>query len=124
MLAGAAAVDPRIAAEPALLALALFFWTPPHFWSLALYNREDYQRVAVPMLAGADQSAQVGGHHSRTRHCRAHLSLLPAAFGAGAVYLSCAASVAASFSTARFHLVRTPRRVPVAWSCFKASSSN
>jgi protoheme IX farnesyltransferase len=50
LLAGAAAVDPRPSPEAALLAIALFFWTPPHFWSLALYYKADYAAAGVPML--------------------------------------------------------------------------
>lgn len=30
--------------------LIIFAWTPPHFWALALYRREDYERVGLPML--------------------------------------------------------------------------
>ncbi|HET9484529.1 MAG TPA: heme o synthase [Xanthomonadales bacterium] len=33
-----------------LLFLIIFIWTPPHFWALAIYRREDYARAAVPML--------------------------------------------------------------------------
>ena len=29
---------------------ALFFWTPPHFWALALYRKNEYAKVGVPML--------------------------------------------------------------------------
>jgi protoheme IX farnesyltransferase len=36
---------------PALVLFALiFFWTPPHFWALSLYAREDYARAKIPML--------------------------------------------------------------------------
>src|SRR6266699_808983 len=41
----------------ALLALIIFFWTPPHFWALALFRSDDYARAGVPMLpvvAGPD----------------------------------------------------------------------
>jgi heme o synthase len=45
---------------PALLLFALiFFWTPPHFWALALYRSGDYERAGVPMLpvvAGARET--------------------------------------------------------------------
>jgi heme o synthase len=37
--------------------LIIFFWTPPHFWALALFRSDDYARAGVPMLpvvAGAD----------------------------------------------------------------------
>ena len=120
VLAGAAAVDTQIAAEPALLALALFFWTPPHFWSLALYNRDDYQRAAVPMLPAIispRRSAVIILGHVIVVLI---LSLLPAAFGAGAAYLICAGIGGGYFLYRSIQLVRTPTR-PVAWSCFKAS---
>jgi protoheme IX farnesyltransferase len=32
------------------LFLIIFFWTPPHFWALALYRTEDYARAGIPML--------------------------------------------------------------------------
>ena len=35
---------------PLLMFLLVFFWTPPHFWSLSLYACEDYGRAGVPML--------------------------------------------------------------------------
>jgi protoheme IX farnesyltransferase len=43
--------------EPVLLFLIIFFWTPPHFWALALFRSDDYARAGVPMLpvvAGPD----------------------------------------------------------------------
>jgi protoheme IX farnesyltransferase len=46
-----------IAVEPLLLFLIIFFWTPPHFWALALFRSDDYARAGVPMLpvvAGPD----------------------------------------------------------------------
>ncbi len=46
-----------VSLESAVLFLIIFMWTPPHFWSLALYRARDYERVGVPMLpvvAGAD----------------------------------------------------------------------
>jgi heme o synthase len=33
-----------------LLVLIIFMWTPPHFWSLAIFRREDYKRACIPML--------------------------------------------------------------------------
>ena len=50
VLAGAAAVDPTPQFVPVLLALVLFLWTPPHFWSLAAAKGDDYARAGVPML--------------------------------------------------------------------------
>ena len=39
-----------LSVEPLLLFLIIFFWTPPHFWALALFRSEDYARAGVPML--------------------------------------------------------------------------
>ncbi len=36
--------------EPILMFLIIFFWTPPHFWALALCLKEDYRRVNLPMM--------------------------------------------------------------------------
>ena len=47
---GWAAVTGQVGAEPLLLFLIIFVWTPPHFWSLALYRTEEYARAGVPML--------------------------------------------------------------------------
>jgi heme o synthase len=48
-----------ISVEPVLLFLIIFFWTPPHFWALALFRSDDYARAGVPMLpvvAGPDHT--------------------------------------------------------------------
>jgi len=50
VLAGAAAVDPVLSPVPVLLALVLFFWTPSHFWSLAIAKHQDYAKAGIPML--------------------------------------------------------------------------
>ena len=50
VLAGAAAVDPSPQWTPVLLAIVLFLWTPPHFWSLAAAKADDYTAAGVPML--------------------------------------------------------------------------
>jgi protoheme IX farnesyltransferase len=50
VLAGAATVDPEMSPIPIMLALVLFFWTPSHFWSLAIAKRKDYASSGVPML--------------------------------------------------------------------------
>jgi heme o synthase len=47
---GWAAVTGQVSIEAMLLFLIIFAWTPPHFWSLALYRTEDYARAGVPML--------------------------------------------------------------------------
>jgi protoheme IX farnesyltransferase len=47
---GWVAVTNQLSAEAWLLVLIIFVWTPPHFWALALYRREDYVQAGLPML--------------------------------------------------------------------------
>jgi protoheme IX farnesyltransferase len=47
---GWAAVTGEVSAESLILFLIIFAWTPPHFWSLALYRTKDYARAGLPML--------------------------------------------------------------------------
>ena len=49
-LIGWTAVTNELAWPPVVLFMVVFFWTPPHTWALAMRYREDYARVAVPML--------------------------------------------------------------------------
>ena len=44
------AVTGSLSVEPALLFLIIFFWTPPHFWALALYRQQDFARAGIPMM--------------------------------------------------------------------------
>ena len=50
VLIGWSAVTGGLALAPAILFLVVFFWTPPHFWALALHFRDDYASAGVPML--------------------------------------------------------------------------
>jgi protoheme IX farnesyltransferase len=47
---GWAAVTGHVGIEAMVLFLIIFAWTPPHFWSLALYRTEDYAKAGLPML--------------------------------------------------------------------------
>ncbi len=56
---GWVAVTGRLDVMPLLMFAIIFFWTPPHFWSLSLWTHADYQRAGVPMLpvvAGAKET--------------------------------------------------------------------
>jgi len=56
---GWAAVTGGISLESVVLFAIIFFWTPPHFWALALVRSQDYQRAGIPMLpvvAGGDST--------------------------------------------------------------------
>lgn len=108
VLAGAATVDPGLQPVPLILALVLFLWTPPHFWSLAAALRDDYAAAGVPMLpvtAGAAVASRVIFAHTATLVA---LSLLPLLFGLGWVYGIAAASGGAYFVARSYRLVRDP----------------
>lgn len=59
MIGWAAVTGEAFSLAPVVLFLIIFFWTPPHFWALALFRSEDYARAGVPMLpvvAGAAET--------------------------------------------------------------------
>ena len=120
VLAGAAAVDPGLSPVPVILAVVLFLWTPPHFWSLATVLHADYKQAGVPMLpvvVGDRAAAWVTLGHTVAL---ALLSLLPAAYGMGWIYLAGAAGGGAYFTAKSVALVRAPG-APAAAANFKAS---
>lgn len=49
-LLGWTAVTGSISADPLLLVLIIYIWTPPHFWALAIYRLEEYAKANIPML--------------------------------------------------------------------------
>lgn len=110
VLAGAAAVDPALSSEAILLAVVLFLWTPPHFWSLAIATRDDYAANLVPMLP------VVVGDQICVRVILAHtaalslIALLPAAFGMGLIYFAFAMASGGLFTAASIGLARAPTR--------------
>jgi len=120
VLAGAAAVDPMPQTVPVLLALVLFLWTPPHFWSLAAARREDYANAGFPMLP------VVASERVWTTAILAHtvaltaLSLVPLWFGMGLIYGIGAAAGGAVFVWRSWRLYRAPSRA-TAMATFGAS---
>jgi len=110
VLAGAAAVSPQIGPLALLLALVLFLWTPPHFWSLAIANQAEYAAAGVPMLpvvVGTERAARIVHLHTLALVL---VSLLPLAFGAGWVYGLCAVLGGLHFLRRTQALVRAPQR--------------
>jgi protoheme IX farnesyltransferase len=49
-LLGWTAMTGQVAPEALVLFLIIFLWTPPHFWALACYRRDDYAKAGLPML--------------------------------------------------------------------------
>src|SRR4051794_21015419 len=97
-LVGWAAVTNRIDLFAVYLFLIVFYWTPPHFWALALLKQKDYGRAGVPM------APLVWGERETKRQMLWYtmilipLTVLPFAFGAlGVIYLAAAAALGVVF---------------------------
>ncbi len=104
---GWAAVTGTVNLLPLILFAIVFFWTPPHFWSLALFANSDYQRAGVPMLP-----VVAGARHTRWQiliytAILVPLTLVPWAIGfSGPVYLASAATLGAGFLVHAWRVLR------------------
>jgi protoheme IX farnesyltransferase len=95
---GWASVTGGVALEPLVLFMIIFLWTPPHFWALALFRRDDYARAGVPMMPN------VAGDPSTRRQILVYsLAIAPVAVSpwflgfAGPVYGIIAAAMSLQF---------------------------
>jgi protoheme IX farnesyltransferase len=122
VLSGSAAVGAWAAPAALLLAALLFFWTPIHFWSLALVYRDDYAQVGVPMLpvtAGRRRAAAWGLAHGLGVGIAAlMLALQP---GMGLIYLIPALVMTVLLLVRGGRLVADPS-VRNAWRLFHISN--
>lgn len=110
VLAGAAAVNPSFGPLPGLLALVLFLWTPPHFWSLAIAIRDQYAAAGVPMLPvvkGDQKAARIILGHTILLVA---VSLLPFYYGLSWIYLTGALSGGVYFLIKSVQLLRNPTK--------------
>lgn len=110
VLAGAAAVSPAPGPEALALAVILFLWTPPHFWSLAIACRDDYAAAGVPMLPVVVGDARAARAIFAGAALLVAASFVPAAFGLGWIYAGCAAAGGLAFLWRCRDLVRRPGR--------------
>jgi len=108
VLAGAAAVDPALSPAPVILAVVLFLWTPPHFWSLATVLRAEYASAGVPMLpvvSGDAAAARASFGHATALVL---LSIVPVAFGMSWIYLAGALGGGAYFLSTSLKFLDKP----------------
>ena len=85
---GWCAVTGEISSDALLLFLIIFAWTPPHFWALALYRRNEYARAGVPMLPVTHGERFTRLYVVLYTLLLAAICLLPFASGmSGAIYL-------------------------------------
>jgi protoheme IX farnesyltransferase len=95
---GWAAAAGSISIESVLLFLIIFFWTPPHFWALALVKRDEYARAGIPMLPVIAGDAETRRQILLYSLVLAPLGVSPALLGfSGALYGTAAAILGAAF---------------------------
>jgi len=95
---GWAAVTGEAAPEALLLFLIIFAWTPPHFWSLALYRAEEYARAGLPMLPVTHGRKFTQLHVLLYTLILAAASIMPFVYGmSGWLYLAAAAVLGGIF---------------------------
>jgi protoheme IX farnesyltransferase len=121
-LVGWAAVTGRVDLMAVYLFLIVFYWTPPHFWALALNKQVDYGRAGVPM------APLVWGERETMRNMLWYtlilfpLTLLPVAFGAlGLPYFVAAALLGGWLLVGVVRVMRASSFVKPAWSVYKYS---
>jgi protoheme IX farnesyltransferase len=109
VLVGWAAVQNQLGWAPIVLFGAMFFWTPPHFWALAIKYADDYRAANVPMLPAVvpfeHAVRQMVGHTLAMVACT--LILIPVA-DLGALYAVTAIVLGATFIGATIWLGRNP----------------
>ncbi len=110
-LVGWAAVRGSVGGAAVMLFFIVFFWTPPHFWSLSLLMKDEYGKVGVPMLP------VVRGEAETRRQILLYAVLLYAvtqlpfcAGGFGLTYLVCSVVLGLGFVAGAVHLCRHPGR--------------
>lgn len=120
VLGGAAAADPGLSQVSILLAVILFLWTPPHFWSLAIALHKDYAAAKVPMLPVVVGDVAAARIILVNTIMLVVVSIIPFFYGMGLFYLICALSGGVYFIVKSIRLIYIPTR-KMAMSNFFAS---
>jgi protoheme IX farnesyltransferase len=106
-----AAVTGGLDGTPLYLFAIVFFWTPPHFWSLSLLMKDEYERAGVPMLPVVRGEAETRRQILLYAVLLYAVSQLPFCAGAfGAVYLVCSVLLGAAFIGGAYLLLRRADR--------------
>ena len=112
-LIGWAAVTGGLSLMPLYMFTIVFFWTPPHFWALALRLDGDYGRAHVPMLPQVRGRAETGRQIVLYTVVLVAITLLPVLAGAGPVYMLSALVLGTIFIVLAVLTWRSPAR---AWA--------
>jgi protoheme IX farnesyltransferase len=106
-LLGWVAVTGHMSAEPLLLMLIIFAWTPPHFWALAIHRKDEYAKADIPMLPVTHGEHYTKIHIVLYTWVLLAVSLMPFVIHmSGLLYLSCALLLGARFLQWAFVLYR------------------
>ena len=90
-LLGWVAATGHVSAEPLLLVLIIFAWTPPHFWALAIHRKEEYAKADIPMLPVTHGEHYTKVHILLYTFALLAVSMLPFVIHmSGWLYLACA----------------------------------
>jgi protoheme IX farnesyltransferase len=121
-LVGWAAVTGSIDLAAIYLFLIVFYWTPPHFWALALLKQKDYSRAGVPMAPVVWGERQTKDQMLWYTVILVAVSLMPVTFGAfGRLYLAGALALGTVLLTAVVRLRRVKAWTAVAHWVFRYS---
>ncbi|MCJ8170573.1 heme o synthase [Atopomonas sediminilitoris] len=97
-LLGWVAVTGQVSAEPLLLVLIIFAWTPPHFWALAIHRKAEYAKADIPMLPVTHGERYTKLHIVLYSFILFAISLLPFVIHmSGVIYLLAAVALGAKF---------------------------
>ena len=121
-LVGWAAMTGRIDLAAIYLFAIVFYWTPPHFWALALIKQTDYARAGIPMLPVVRGEARTKYEMLVYTLILLPLTILPAFFGAlGPFYAVAAALLGARLLWYCLRLRKETTVTPVAWGMYRYS---
>jgi protoheme IX farnesyltransferase len=121
-LVGWAAMTNRIDLAAIYLFAIIFYWTPPHFWALALIKRGEYARAGIPMMPVVRGERRTKFEMLVYTLMLLPLTLMPVLFGAfGAFYAVAAALLGAPLLWYCIRLLREPAVTPTAWKLYRYS---
>ncbi|MBP1466514.1 heme o synthase [Candidatus Chloroploca sp. M-50] len=120
-LVGWTAVTGELSVAALLLFAIVFYWTPPHFWALALVKQKDYARAGVPMLPVVAGEGETRWQILVYSVILVALSLLLTAIGAmGWIYFGGAALLGALFLQSAWHVWKRGDQASI-WGLYKYS---
>jgi protoheme IX farnesyltransferase len=121
-LVGWAAMTGQVDLAAIYLFAIIFYWTPPHFWALALMKRDEYARAGIPMMPVVK-----GAHHTKVQMLAytimlVPLTVLPWLSGTqGGLYVIVAVLLGGRMLWYCLRLLRESATTPTAWQMYKYS---